>query len=51
MAAVPPEEGGDAVKELRKLFDNFKILIPYYAGFWLDHPEVNWKEWIAKHST
>jgi uncharacterized Ntn-hydrolase superfamily protein len=48
MAAVPPEEGGDAVKELRKLFDNFKDLIPYYAGYWLENPEVMWKEWLAK---
>lgn len=48
MVAVPPEEGGDAVKELRRLFDNFKPLIPYYAGYWLDNPEVGWKDWLAK---
>lgn len=50
MVAVPPEEGGDAVKELRRLFDKFKPLIPYYAGYWLEHPEVDWKDWITKHA-
>ncbi|MEZ5935750.1 MAG: DUF1028 domain-containing protein [Alphaproteobacteria bacterium] len=48
--AVPPEEGGDAVKELRALFDSFKPLIPYYADFWLDHPEVGWKQWLAERT-
>lgn len=48
MANPTPKEGGDAVKDLRRSFDAYKPLIPYYSEFWLDHPEVNWTEWLEK---
>jgi uncharacterized Ntn-hydrolase superfamily protein len=41
MASPLPGEGGDAVRDLRRVFDAYKPLIPYYADYWLDHPEVN----------
>jgi uncharacterized Ntn-hydrolase superfamily protein len=48
MANPLPEAGGDAVLELRRLFDAFKPLIPYYADYWPDHPEVYWKDWLKQ---
>lgn len=45
MASPLPEEGGDAVKDLRRVFDQYKPLIPYYADYWLDHPDVKWEDW------
>jgi uncharacterized Ntn-hydrolase superfamily protein len=41
MANPLPSEGGDAVRDLRRVFDAYKPLIPYYAEYWLDHPEVS----------
>ena len=40
MANPVPADGGDAVKDLRRVFDAYKALIPYYADFWLDNPDV-----------
>ena len=40
MANPLPADGGDAVRDLRRVFDAYKALIPYYADYWLDHPEV-----------
>lgn len=48
--AVPPEEGGDAVKELRQLYDTFQPLMPYYADYWLENPEVKWQDWVARQA-
>ena len=45
MASPLPKDGGDAVKDLRRVFDAFKPLIPYYADYWLDHPDVSYREW------
>jgi uncharacterized Ntn-hydrolase superfamily protein len=45
MASPLPSEGGDAVKDLRRVFDNYKALIPYYADYWLEHPEVGAAEY------
>jgi uncharacterized Ntn-hydrolase superfamily protein len=45
VAHPSPEEGGDAVLDLRRVFDAFKPLIPYYSDYWPDHPEVYWTEW------
>lgn len=46
--AVPvlPEDGGDAVLELRRVFDIYKPLIPYYSDYWPTHPQVHWTEWL-----
>lgn len=41
MASPLPSEGGDAVRDLRRVFDEYKPLVPYYADYWLDHPEVS----------
>jgi uncharacterized Ntn-hydrolase superfamily protein len=48
MASPPPKEGGDAVKDLRRIFDAYRKLIPYYSDYWPDHPEVQWTEWLAR---
>ncbi len=48
MANPLPEEGGDAVQDLRRAFDAFQPLIPYYSDYWPDHPEVYWKDWLAQ---
>jgi uncharacterized Ntn-hydrolase superfamily protein len=48
MASPPPKEGGDAVKDLRRVFDAYRKLIPYYSDYWPDHPEVQWTEWLAR---
>lgn len=48
MAHPGPAEGGDAVKDLRRTFDAYKALIPYYSEFWLDNPTVQWDEWMAQ---
>lgn len=47
MANPLPEDGGDAVKDLRRVYDEFKDLIPYYADFWLTNPEVKYKDYKA----
>jgi uncharacterized Ntn-hydrolase superfamily protein len=51
MANPLPAQGGDAVRDLRRVFDAFKALIPYYAGYWLDHPEVGTEAWLARQAT
>jgi uncharacterized Ntn-hydrolase superfamily protein len=38
--------GGDAIPELRRIFDEFSPLIDYYADYWLDHPEVTPEHWL-----
>jgi uncharacterized Ntn-hydrolase superfamily protein len=48
MASPLPRDGGDAVKDLRRVFDAYKGLVPYYADFWLDHPEVNFADYPAE---
>lgn len=48
MAHPGPAEGGDAVKDLRRVFDAYKALIPYYATFWLDNPTVQSADWISR---
>ncbi len=48
MAKPLPEEGGDAVQDLRRAFDAFQPLIRYYSDYWPDHPEVYWKDWLAQ---
>lgn len=48
---VPPENGGDAVIELRRVFDAYRPLIPYYSSFWPDNPEVQWTEWLEREAS
>lgn len=48
MANPLPKDGGDAVKDLRRLFDAFEPLVPYYADYWLTHPEVSYRQWQAR---
>jgi uncharacterized Ntn-hydrolase superfamily protein len=38
--------GGDAIPELRRIFDEFAPLTDYYADYWLDHPEVTPERWL-----
>jgi len=47
MASPLPSEGGDAVRDLRRVFDAYKPLIPYYADYWLVHPEVTASEYLG----
>ena len=49
MANPVPKEGGDAVDDLRRVFDAFKPLIPYYQE-WPGNPEMDdWQTWLAKN--
>ena len=48
MASPLPKDGGDAVKDLRRVFDAFKPLVPYYADFWLDNPEISYTQWQSR---
>ena len=48
MASPLPADGGDAVRDLRRVFDAYKPLMPYYADFWLDNPTVNAAEYIRR---
>lgn len=48
MANPTPPEGGDAVKDLRRVFNAYKPLIPYYGGYWIDNPDLGWKDWLNK---
>lgn len=50
MASPLPKDGGDAVLDLRRLFDAYSPLAPYYAEYWLDHPAVSWSEYIRDQS-
>jgi uncharacterized Ntn-hydrolase superfamily protein len=48
MANPVPDEGGDAVDDLRRVFDAFKPLIPYYQE-WPGNPAMdNWRTWLDK---
>lgn len=46
MANPLPAQGGDAVRDLRRLFDAYEPLAPYYADYWLDNPEVSWPQYL-----
>jgi len=47
MANPLPADGGDAVRDLRRVFDAYEKLAPYYADHWLDHPEVSAAEYLV----
>lgn len=46
MANPGPQDGGDAVKDLRKTFDALGPLAEYYADAWLDNPAIG-RDWCA----
>jgi uncharacterized Ntn-hydrolase superfamily protein len=46
MANPLPAEGGDAVRDLRRVFDAYQPLVPYYADYWLDHPDVSHAQYL-----
>lgn len=48
LVSTRPKDGGDAVRELRRLFDEYEPLIDYYGGYWLDHPDVTPDDWKAR---
>lgn len=47
MANPLPEQGGDAVRDLRRAFDAYAPLAPYYADHWLDNPEISYSQYLA----
>ena len=50
MANPTPDEGGDAVDDLRRVLDAFKPLIPYYQE-WPGNPAMDdWQTWRAKNA-
>jgi len=48
MANPPPTEGGDAVRDLRRVFDEYFPLVPYYAKDWLDNPELQRSQYLEQ---
>lgn len=50
MAKPGPQEGGDAVLDLRRTFDALGPLAEYYADASLDKPTVKWKDWLAQRA-
>lgn len=44
-----PEQKGDAVDELRRIFNEFKPLIPYYEQRPRNPLLEPWREWLKKH--
>ncbi len=47
MVNPPPEQGGDAVLELRRVFDAYKPFIEFYDEYWPEHPEVTREAWVS----
>ncbi len=48
MANPTPKEGGDAVLDLRRVFNAYKPLIPYYSEYWPVNPDMQWTEWLER---
>jgi uncharacterized Ntn-hydrolase superfamily protein len=46
----PAETPGDAVDELRRIFNEYKPLIPYYEERPRNPKLSSWQEWRAKHA-
>ena len=50
MSNPTPPEGGNAVRDLRRVLDAFKPLIDYYQ-IWHTNPRMeNWRDWAPKRS-
>lgn len=47
MANPLPQEGGDAIRDLRRVFDAYEPLVPYYADHWLDNPQASYGDYLA----
>jgi uncharacterized Ntn-hydrolase superfamily protein len=43
------EPDGDAVSQLRQVFDAYRPLADYYDEFWPDHPDVGADQWLSRH--
>ena len=50
MANPTPDEGGDAVDDLRRVVDAFKPLIPYYQEWPADPAMDDWRTWLKKNA-
>lgn len=50
LASKSPEEGGDAVVDLRRVFDRYKPLIDFYGPFWHDNPDVTPQQFIERQT-
>jgi uncharacterized Ntn-hydrolase superfamily protein len=48
MANPTPKDGGDAVRDLRRVFTAYKPLIPYYSEYWPVNPDTQWTEWLER---
>lgn len=49
MANPLPSEGGDAVRDLRRVFDAYAPLTHYYADHWLDNPEMSCEQYLSSN--
>ena len=50
MANPIPEDGGNAIKDLRRIVDAFKPMIGYYQ-VWHTNPKMeNWRDWRDAHT-
>ncbi len=47
---TPPAAGGNAVHELRSIFDDYRPFIDYYDSFWPAHPSVTPTEYLSLHT-
>lgn len=43
------DSDGDAVSQLRQVFDAYRPMADYYDRFWPDHPDVGADEWLSRH--
>ena len=50
MANPPPTEGGDAVRDLRRVFNAYFPLVPYYAKDWLDNPQLERSKYLEEQA-
>lgn len=50
MANPTPPEGGNAIRDLRRIVDAFKPMIEYYQVWHKDPHMVNWRDWKGKTS-
>jgi uncharacterized Ntn-hydrolase superfamily protein len=48
MANPLPADGGDAVRDLRRVFDAYEKLAPYYGDYWLDRPQVSATDYLDR---
>jgi hypothetical protein len=39
---------GDAVRDLRRVFDAYRPLTDYYERYWPDHPRIGADQWLSE---